>query len=190
MMRPADANEVVEAWRVVLKDTRPAALVLSRQALPTFDRAHMGAAGGVARGAYILREADGASPDVILIGTGSEVSLCVEAATHLAREGLQARVVSMPSWELFEDQDEAYRHMVLPPHIGARVSVEAASTLGWDRYAGPEGAKLGMTHFGASAPYKDLYKAFGFTADNIAALAKTQIAKHKERIREPSEIPA
>jgi transketolase len=189
-LRPADANEVTQAWRAILKQTRPAALVLSRQALPTFDRAGMGAADGVARGAYILQEAKDKTPDVILIATGSEVSLCVEAAALLSQAGVRARIVSMPSWELFEDQDEAYRHHVLPPGLAARVSVEAASTIGWDRYAGPEGAKLGMTHFGASAPYKELYKAFGFTPDNIAALAKAQIAKHKERIREPSEIPA
>jgi len=177
-LRPADANEVVEAWRVIvgLKDN-PACLVLSRQPLPTLDRSRYADASGVARGGYILADAPSARPDVILIGTGSEVALCLAAAEILARENIAARVVSLPSWELFDRQDEDYRNSVLPKSVRARVSVEAASTCGWERYAGMDGAMLGMHRFGASAPIKDVMKAFGFTADHIVEAAKGQIAK-------------
>lgn len=179
-LRPADANEVVEAWRVIigLKD-RPACLVLSRQALPTFDRTRTAPAAGLARGAYVLIDAPERKPDVILIGTGSEVALCVAAFEELKRQNIPARVVSMPSWELFEQQDESYRDNVLPPDITARVSVEMGSVIGWDRYAGPTGAKIGMHTFGSSAPLKDLLTKFGFTPAKVLAAAKEQIAKSK-----------
>jgi transketolase len=177
-LRPADANEVIEAWRVIagLKDT-PCCLVLSRQALPTLDRSRYGSAAGVARGGYILADAPGGRPDVILIGTGSEVAPCIAASEILAAKDVGARVVSLPSWELFDRQDEAYRESVLPRAIRARVSVEAASTCGWERYIGVDGAMIGMHRFGASAPGKDMMKAFGFTAEHIAEVAEAQIAK-------------
>jgi transketolase len=181
-LRPADANEVVEAWRVVIGlKHQPACLILTRQPLPTLDRKRFASAAGVARGAYILADADSGKPAVILIGTGSEVALCVEAYEALTRERIAARVVSMPSWELFELQDQAYRESVLPPEVMARVSVEQASVIGWDRYVGTSGAKIGMHTFGSSAPIKDLLKKFGFTPDKVEAAAKDQIAKSKRR---------
>jgi transketolase len=177
-LRPADANEVVEAWRVIvgLKDA-PVCLVLSRQALPTLDRSRYASAAGVARGGYILADAPGGRPDVILIGTGSEVAPCLAAAEMLAKANVAARVVSLPSWELFDRQDADYLESVLPGSVKARVSVEAASPNGWERYVGAGGAILGMRRFGASAPAKDLLKRFGFTAEDIAAAARAQIAK-------------
>jgi transketolase len=176
-IRPGDANEVVEAWRVVAKLRHgPALLILSRQALPTLDRQRFAAAKGLARGAYVLADCQG-TPEVILIGTGSEVSLCVEAYERLAAKGVRARVVSMPSWELFERQTQKYRDAVLPPEVSARVSVEQASTFGWERYVGRTGAAIGMTTFGASAPIKDLVKKFGFTVDNVVATALKQIGR-------------
>ena len=179
-LRPADANEVAEAWRVIIGlKHQPACLVLSRQPLLTFDRKHYAAAAGVARGAYIMADAEGGKPAVILIGTGSEVALCVEVYEKLKQEGIAARVVSMPSWELFEQQDQAYRDSVLPPGITARVSVEAGSVIGWDRYVGMNGARIGMHTFGSSAPIKDLLKKFGFTSEKVLAAAKEQIAKHR-----------
>jgi transketolase len=179
-LRPADANEVAEAWRVIIGlKHQPACLVLSRQPLLTFDRKHYAAAAGVARGAYIMADAEGGKPAVILIGTGSEVALCVEVYEKLKQEGIAARVVSMPSWELFEQQDQAYRDSVLPPGITARVSVEAGSVIGWDRYVGMTGARIGMHTFGSSAPIKDLLKKFGFTPEKVLAAAKEQIAKHR-----------
>jgi transketolase len=181
-LRPADANEVVEAWRVVLAlKHQPACLVLTRQPLPTLDRTRFAPASGVARGAYILADAHDRKPSVILIGTGSEVALCAEAYESLTREGIAARVVSMPSWELFEQQDQAYRDSVLPPEATARVSVEQASVIGWDRYVGTNGAKIGMHTFGSSAPIKDLLKQFGFTPDKVAAAAKEQIEKSRRQ---------
>lgn len=181
-LRPADANEVVEAWRVIagLKH-QPVCLVLSRQPLPTFDRTRYASATGVARGAYIMADSERGKPAVILIGTGSEVSLCVEAYEALTQEGIAARVVSMPSWELFEQQDQAYRDQVLPPDVTARVSVEAGSVIGWDRYAGATGARIGMRTFGASAPIKDLLTKFGFTREKLLAAAKQQLAQAKEK---------
>jgi transketolase len=174
-IRPADANEVVEAWRVIMKlQHQPVALVLSRQAIPVFDRDRYAAASGVARGAYILGDAEGGKPDVILIASGSEVSLCVEASERLKGEGIRARVVSMPSWELFEQQSQSYRDGVLPPEVTARVSVEQASTFGWERYVGPTGARIGMETFGASAPLKELQKRFGFTVDHVVEAARGQ----------------
>jgi transketolase len=181
-LRPADANEVVEAWRVVLAlKHQPACLVLTRQPVPTLDRTRFAPASGVARGAYILADAPDRKPSVILIGTGSEVALCAEAYESLTREGVAARVVSMPSWELFEQQDQAYRDSVLPPETTARVSVEQASVIGWDRYVGTNGAKIGMHTFGSSAPIKDLLKQFGFTPDQVVAAAKEQIAKSRRQ---------
>jgi transketolase len=176
--RPADANEVTEAWRTIIQlKSQPACLALSRQALPTIDRVRYAAASGARRGAYVLADVKGAAPDVILIGTGSEVSLCIAAHELLTREGIKARVVSMPSWELFEEQDRAYRDGVLPPSVAARISVEMGSVIGWDRYVGPTGTRIGMQSFGASAPLKDLLQKFGFTAEAVAAAAKDQIAK-------------
>jgi len=179
-LRPADANEVVEAWRVIIGlKHQPACLVLSRQRLPTFDRKRYASASGVARGAYVMADPESGKPDVILIGTGSEIALCTEVYETLKQEGISARVVSMPSWELFEQQDQAYRDSVLPPEIAARVSVEAGSVIGWDRYVGMAGAKIGMHSFGASAPIKDLLTKFGFTPEKVLAAAKEQIAKHR-----------
>jgi transketolase len=178
-LRPADANEVVEAWRVIigLKD-EPACLVLTRQALPTLDRTRYAPAGGVRRGGYVLADAPDGKPEVILIGTGSEVALCVNAYEELKGDGTAARVVSMPSWELFEQQEQAYRDGVLPPDVKARVSVEMGSVIGWDRYVGATGTRIGMKTFGASAPLKDLLTKFGFTPAQVLAAAKDQIAKH------------
>ncbi len=174
-LRPADANETVEAWRVIAGLKRqPACLVLSRQALPTLDRETFAPASGVAKGAYVLADAEPGAPEVILIGTGSELQLCVQAYETLKQEGVAVRVVSMPSWELFERQDQAYRDSVLPPGVTARVSVEAGSVIGWDRYVGPTGVAIGMQSFGASAPIKDLMKKFGFTVENVLAAARAQ----------------
>ncbi len=179
-LRPADANEVMEAWRVILGlRHQPACLVLSRQRLPTLDRNRYAPASGVSRGAYVLAEADGAKPEVLLIGTGSEVSLCIEAYEELKAEGISARVVSIPSWELFEQQEKSYRDQVLPPAVRARVSVEQASVLGWDHYVGRRGAKIGMHTFGSSAPLKDLETKFGFTPDHVVAAAKEQLAVNR-----------
>jgi transketolase len=178
-LRPADANEVAEAWRVIMPlRHRPVALILSRQALPTLDRSKYGAAHGVARGAYVLADAEDGRPQVLLLGTGSEVSLCVQAHEMLKTEGIRARVVSMPSWELFEMQDRSYKDGVLPPDIRARVAVEQACGLGWERYAGNGGAILAMQSFGASAPMKDLQRKFGFTLDRIVAAAREQVKNH------------
>ena len=179
VIRPADANEVREAWKVILQLHRePAVLALTRQALPTIDRKKFPPASGLARGAYILADAPAGQPEVILIGTGSEVALCLEAYEQLSKEGVWARVVSMPSWELFDDQDKSYRDSVLPPSVKARVSVELASDFGWTKYTGSEGHNIGIETFGASAPLKQLLKKFGFNVENVAAAAKSQIARH------------
>jgi transketolase len=176
VFRPGDANEVTEAWRVILNlKHEPALLAVTRQAMPTLDRAKYAPAAGVAKGAYVLADAGG-KPDVILIGTGSEVSLCVDASEKLKAEGVKARVVSMPSWELFERQDAGYKESVLPAAVKARVAVEMGSTFGWERYTGPTGKIVGMRSFGASAPLKDLLKRFGFTVDAVMAAAKETIA--------------
>ena len=181
-LRPADANEVVEAWRVIMQlRHEPAALALTRQALPTLDRTKYAPASGVARGAYVLADAADGKPDVILMASGSEVSLCVQACEQLKTEGVKARVVSMPSWELFDKQDAAYRASVLPAAVAARVSVEQGTTFGWSRYVGPTGTTIGMHTFGASAPLKELQKKFGFTPDRVVAAAKEQIAAAKVR---------
>jgi transketolase len=178
-IRPCDANEVAEAWRLILKTRRqPACLILSRQALPTLDRTRFSSAAGLARGAYVLADLGGKRPQVILVGTGSEVSLCITAAEQLVAEGIAVRVVSMPSWELFEQQDAAYHEEVLPDAINARVAVELASAMGWERYVGRHGAIVAMHTFGASAPLKGLLTKFGFTPDHIVALAREQVARH------------
>jgi transketolase len=178
VLRPGDANEVVEAWKLAISHIHgPTALVLSRQAMPTFDRTKFAAASGVAKGAYVLSDAPGGKPDLILMGTGTELSLCVAAQEKLAAEGVKARVVSIPSFELFERQDSAYKESVLPAMVTARVTVEMASTFGWDRYAGPKGKIIGMRTFGASAPLKDLLKKFGFTVENVVATAKQAMGK-------------
>ncbi len=177
-LRPADANEVVEAWRVIIGlQHQPACLVLTRQAVPTFDRSRLAPARGLMRGAYVLADAKDHKPEVILIGTGSEVALCLRAYEQLSAEGVRARVVSMPSWELFEMQDKAYRDEVLPPAVKARVSVEEGSVLGWDHYVGMAGAKIGMHTFGSSAPLKDLLKKFGFTPERVFEAAQQQLAQ-------------
>jgi transketolase len=177
-LRPADANEVAEAWRYIMQlHHEPVALILTRQALPTLDRTKYASAAGVAKGAYILAEADDGKPDVLLMASGSEVSLCVEAHEKLKAEGIRARVISMPSWEIFEHQDQAYRDSVIPPNVRARVSVEQASTFGWSRFTGLDGERIGMKTFGASAPLKELQKKFGFTVDNVVTAAKQQLQK-------------
>jgi transketolase len=182
VLRPADANEVREAYKVIMGLTdRPACLVLSRQKLPTFDRNRYAAADGLARGAYVVAGSDNRQvlPQVILIGSGSEVQLCVSAYEALKQEGIAARVVSMPSWELFEAQDRRYREEVLPPSVKARVTVEAGAVIGWDRYAGPDGTIIGMHSFGDSAPGSAVMRKFGFVADRVLQAAKDQIAKHR-----------
>ena len=178
VLRPGDANEVTEAYKAIVQHTHgPATLVLSRQAMPTLDRTKFNAASGAAKGAYILADADGGKPEVILMGSGTEIQWCVAAYEKLKAEGIKARVVSMPCWELFEQQDATYIESVLPSNVTARVSIEMAATLGWDRYVGPKGKIIGMPSFGASAPLKDLLKKFGFDADRVVAAAKQTLGK-------------
>jgi transketolase len=180
VLRPADANETAEAWRVIMRFRHePVVLILTRQAVPTLDRARYASAEGVQRGAYVLADAEGGRPEVLLLSTGSEVALCVDAYERLTAEGIKARVVSMPSWEIFEyycGKHPGYREQVLPESVTARVSVEQASTLGWARYVGRHGRSLGMETFGASAPLKELQKKFGFTPEHVVAAAKEQLA--------------
>jgi len=179
-IRPCDANEVVEAWRVIIEmKYQPVALILSRQALPTLDRSKYAAASGLRRGAYILSDAADGKPQVLLMATGSEVSLCVGAQEALRKQGVEARVISMPSWKLFEDQDEAYRESVFPSKIRARVSVEQAARFSWERYVGIDGARIGMRTFGESAPLQKLMQKFGFTVDAVVAAALEQANKEK-----------
>jgi transketolase len=173
VMRPADANEVRECWIAAIERTSgPSGLVLTRQDVPTFDRAALGSVGDATRGGYILADAPDHNPAVILIGTGSEVAICMEARELLAQQGIHARVVSLPCWELFAAQDKAWRDQVLPPAITARVSVEAGCTLGWERFVGADGVAIGLDHFGASAPFEQLYEHFGLTAARVADVAK------------------
>jgi transketolase len=173
VIRPADANEVAEAWRVAVDRThQPVAMVLTRQNVPILDRSKYASAEGVRRGGYVLADPAGGDPEVILIATGSEVALAVAAHEELGAEGVRSRVVSLPCWELFERQGAAYKEEVLPPSIAARVSVEEASTVGWDRFVGPDGVKIGMHTFGSSAPLKDVQDKFGFTGDRVAEAAK------------------
>jgi transketolase len=177
VIRPADANEVVEAWRVIMQlRHEPAVLVLTRGAVPTFDRTRYASAAGLAQGAYVLADSEGGPPEVLLLGTGSEVSLCVAAYVALKGEGIRARVVSMPSWELFEQQSSEYRASVLPRNVSARVAVEAGSAFGWSTYTGTSGAILAMHTFGASAPLQQLLQRFGFTSEHVAEAARQQVA--------------
>jgi len=181
-LRPGDANEVVEAYRYIVQlRHQPAVLVLSRQPLPTLDRNKYAPASGVAHGAYVLADAPGGEPEVILIASGSEVSLVVAAQEQLLAEGIRSRVVSMPSWEIFEHQTEDYRDSVLPSNVKARVAVEQGSTLGWERYVGPTGQVIGMKTFGASAPLKELQRKFGFEPDQVVAAAKKQLHRFSEQ---------
>jgi transketolase len=174
--RPGDANEVVEMWKYVMKDRHtPAVMVLSRQNLVTLDRLKYAPASGAQKGAYVLSDAPGGKPDALLLATGSEVQLAIQSQDQLAKEGIKARVVSMPCWELFYEQDEAYRDSVIPPSVTARVAIEQASTVGWDRWVGTHGCVVGMRSFGASAPLKELQKKFGFTVDNVVTAVKTSI---------------
>ncbi len=178
VIRPSDANETVMAWRAALeRRDGPTALVLTRQNLTVFDRTQLAGADSLLRGGYVLKEAANGRPDVILLATGSEVEIAVAAADTLAGSGVAARVVALPSWELFESQEASYRDNVLPPEVKTRVSIEAASTFGWDRYVGPAGAAIGIDHFGASAPAKALYREFGITADNMVATALRLVGK-------------
>ncbi len=180
VIRPADANEVIEAWKVIMQLTHePSALVLTRQALPTLDRTKYASAEGLAKGAYVLADAEDGKPEVLLIATGSEVSLCVGVYETLKAEGIKARVVSMPSWDLFEHQDQAYQDSVIPPSIKARVTVEQASTFGWERFSGLTGARIGMHTFGASAPLKELLKKFGFTPEAVLSAARAQVEANR-----------
>jgi transketolase len=185
VLRPADANEVAEAWRVIMQlRHEPAVLVLTRGAVPTIDRERYAAAGGLARGAYVLAEAEGGLPQVLLLGTGSEVALCLAAYEQLTGEGIRSRVVSMPCWELFEKQSSEYRESVLPSAVSARVAVEAASGFGWAQYAGSGGAILAMKSFGASAPLQQLLQRYGFTPERVVAAAKEQLTR-AGRVAEP-----
>jgi transketolase len=185
-LRPADANEVAEAWRVIMPLRHdPVALFLSRQPLPTLDRTRYAPAAGLAKGGYVLADAPDGDPEVILIASGSEVALAVAAYESLTAEGVRTRVVSLPSWELFDRQPADYRDSVLPPGVTARVAVEQASTFGWERYV-PYGAIVGMSTFGASAPLKALLTKFGFTPEAVAAKAKEQIALHRRAPMEGS----
>jgi transketolase len=178
VFRPGDANEVVETYKsAVAREDGPSALVLSRQAMPTLDRTKYAAASGAAKGGYVLADADGGKPDVILLATGSELQWVVAAYEKLQAEGIKARVVSMPCWELFDQQDASYKESVLPSNVTARVSMEMAATLGWERYIGTKGKALGMHTFGASAPIKDLLKKFGFDAEHVVAAAKELLGK-------------
>ncbi|HVA99824.1 MAG TPA: transketolase C-terminal domain-containing protein, partial [Acidimicrobiales bacterium] len=180
VFRPCDANEVTECWRVIAELRRePAALVLTRQSLPTLDRSIMAPASGVARGAYVLIDPDTGPPEIIFLATGSEVHLALDTFNELRDQGIRARVVSMPCWELFERQSKQYRDEVLPPAITARVAIEQASTFGWERYVGDHGAVVGMHTFGASAPLKALLTKFGFTADDISRVARETLSMTK-----------
>jgi transketolase len=180
-IRPCDANEVAEAWRAIMEmKHEPVALILSRQALPTLDRSKVAPASGLRKGGYILSDASDGKPDVILISSGSEVSLCIGAQEELKKQGVEARVVSMPSWKLFEDQEENYRDSVLPPQIKARVSVEQSARFGWERYVGIDGARIGMRTFGESAPLQKLVKKFGFTVDAVVSAAKELVNGAKQ----------
>jgi transketolase len=177
-LRPADANEVVEAYRYILQlRHQPAVLVLSRQPLPTLERTKYAPATGLSRGAYVLADSPGGNPEIILIATGSEVSVAVDAHEKLLAEKIRSRVVSMPSWEIFEHQTQQYRDSVLPPNVTARIAIEQASTFGWERYVGTNGRMIGMTTFGASAPLKELQRKFGFEPERVTGIAKELLGR-------------
>jgi transketolase len=178
LFRPADANEVVEAYRYIAQlRHQPAALALSRQPLPTFDRGKYASAAGVALGAYVMADTAGGAPEIILIASGSEVSLIVQAHETLAAQGIRSRIVSMPSWDVFEHQPQSYRDDVLPPAVKARIAVEQGSVLGWDRYVGADGRIIGMKTFGASAPLKELQRKFGFEPENVVTAALEMLGR-------------
>jgi transketolase len=180
LLRPADANEVVAAWKIIMQlKHEPAALVLTRQPVPTFDRSKYAPASGVSKGAYVLADAPEGKPDVILMASGSEVQHCVAAYEQLKSEGVKARVISMPSWDIFEQQSEAYKQQVLPREVKARVAVEQASTFGWSQYVGPSGKVIGMHTFGSSAPLKDLLKKFGFSQEKVIEAARAALAESR-----------
>jgi transketolase len=178
VVRPADANETAIAWRTIIERTdHPAGLCLTRQNVPTYDRAQFASAEGVTKGAYVLAEASSGTPDVVIIGTGSEVQLAMDARERLEAEGVATRVVSMPCREWFLEQDDAYRQMVLPPSVRARVSVEAGVAFGWREFVGDYGESLSLEHYGASAPYQIVYEQFGLTADRVVAAAKASLSR-------------
>jgi transketolase len=178
VLRPGDANEVVEAYRYVLQlRHQPAVIALSRQPLPTFDRNKYASAAGLARGAYVMADAPAGPPEIILIASGSEVSLIVKAHEELASQGIRSRVVSMPSWDIFEHQPQSYRESVLPPEVKPRIAVEQGSVLGWERYVGADGCVIGMKTFGASAPLKELQRKFGFEPERVVAIAKELLGR-------------
>jgi len=178
VIRPADANETMEAWKAALaRRDGPSALILSRQNLPTLDRNHLSPAGNLSRGAYVLAEAEAGQPRLILMASGSEVAIVLSAREELEREGIATRVVSFPCWELFERQPVSYREEVLPPGVGARLAVEAAAGLGWERWVGPEGGRVTMERFGASAPAGTLMREFGFDAGQVAARARELLSR-------------
>ncbi len=180
LLRPADANETVEAWKIAVTHTEgPVGLVLTRQKLPTLDRSKLGSAAGTAKGAYVLADSPAGPPKLILIATGSEVSIALEAHNQLTREGVASRVVSMPCWDLFQAQPQSYKDTVLPPGVKARVSVEAGSTLGWERYVGLDGAVIGLNRFGASAPGEIVMRELGFTPEHIVKVAKSILAGNR-----------
>jgi len=181
VLRPADANEVVEAYRYIMQlRHQPAVLALSRQALPTLDRSKYAPASGLARGAYVLADPPGGKPELILISSGSEVNLCIEAHEELLAQGIRSRVVSMPSWDIFEHQPQAYQDSVLPPDVTARIAVEQASTFGWERYVGASGRIMGMKTFGASAPLKELLRKYVFEPERVTEVAKELLGKGKK----------
>jgi transketolase len=178
IIRPADANETVAAWRTAIERTDgPTLLVLTRQGVPVLDRSRVAEADGLLRGAYVLSREKGAKPDVVLIGTGSEVSLVLEAQAALAKEGVDARVISMPSWELFRQQPRSYREEVLPPQAGARLAVEAGASFGWREWVGDGGDVIGIDRFGASAPAKENFRRFGFTVEHVVERAKRLLGR-------------
>jgi transketolase len=183
VIRPADANETVWAWHVAMTTPKsPVVLILSRQKLPVLDQAKYGSAQGVEKGAYILSEASSGTPELILIGTGSEVSLIMKAQEELEKQGVPTRVVSMPSWELFEKQDQAYHHEVLPPTVRKRLAVEAGSPIGWHKYVTDEGTTISMNRFGLSGPGEEVMAYFGFTVENVVKTAKSVLAGNPEGI--------
>jgi transketolase len=189
VIRPADANETSMAWRSTLEAEGPVAMLLTRQNLPVLDRAELASAEGALRGAYVLADTDGGEPDAILIATGSEVAVALEARALLAEQGVAARVVSMPSWEIFDAQDEEYKNSVLPPEVEARVSVEAGVTMGWERYVGSRGVSVGVDRFGASAPGERVLAELGITPENVVN-ATLDLLGHPERMEETPGTPA